>query len=285
MNKLCDGNNEDPQCLLQERRERCGSEALKMRFALSSWSMRSHINQEFSLIEFPRVARERLGFDAVELCSMHFQNTDINYLDQIKKNLALQKMGFVNMPIDTGNISQSDPTKRQFDLERIYNWMAVAAYLGAEAVRVNTGVPEDGWDMSITVDSYRKLVEKAQKHNLILLIENHGGVSSRSEAMIQILEQVNSSNLKLCPDFGNFPAETRYEDLARIMPYAHMVHAKTYDFDADGSQPKFNFPRCLEITKAGTKADFQGTISVEFEGQGDQYDGVEKTLALIKKNL
>jgi sugar phosphate isomerase/epimerase len=253
-----------------------------MRFALSSWSMRSHINQDFSLIEFPRVARERFGFDAVELCSTHFRNTDTNYLDQIKTNLVSQKIGFANMPIDTGNISQSDPLRRQFDLERIYNWMEVAAYLGAEAVRVNTGASGDGWDMSITVDSYQKLAQRAEKHNLILLIENHGGVSSRPEAMIQILEQVNAPNLKLCPDFGNFPPETRYEDLAQIMPYANMIHAKTYDFDADGNHPEFDFPRCLEIAKA---AGFRGTISVEFEGQGDQYDGVEKTLALIKKNL
>jgi sugar phosphate isomerase/epimerase len=253
-----------------------------MRLAVSSWSMRSHINKDFSLVEFPRVARERFGFDAVELCSMHFRNTDTGYLDEIKNNLVAYKIGFANMPIDTGNISQTDPEKRQFDLERIAGWMAVASYLGAEAVRVNTGAPEAGWDISITVDSYKKLAKVAQDYNMLLLIENHGGVSSRPEAMIQILEQTAAPNLKLCPDFGNFPDETRYEDLTRIMPYGYMLHAKTYDFDSAGNHPSFDFARCMQIAK---DAGFRGTISVEFEGSGDQYDGVEKTLALVKKNL
>ena len=110
-----------------------------MRLALSSWSMRSHVNRDFSLIELPRVARERFGFDAVELCATHFRNTDTAYLEKLKNNLVANKIGLANMPIDTGNISQSDSRKRQFDLERIYNWMAVAGYLGSEAVRVNTG--------------------------------------------------------------------------------------------------------------------------------------------------
>jgi L-ribulose-5-phosphate 3-epimerase len=253
-----------------------------VRFALSSWSMRSHVNKDFPLAEFPRIARERFGFDAVELCSVHFANTDTRYLDRIKDNLVKYKMGFANMPIDTGNISQSDPLKRQFDIDRIVNWFAVAEYLGAEAVRVNTGAPEEGWDMSITVESYKQLAEKAAQLKLTLLIENHGGVSSRPEAMLEILQQVNAPNLKFCPDFGNFPDETRYDDLEKIMPYAYMLHAKTYDFDSTGAHNAFDFVRCLDIAK---NTGFQGAISVEFEGDGDQYQGVEKTLALIKKNL
>lgn len=253
-----------------------------MRLAVSSWSMRSHINRDFSLLEFPRVARERLGFDAVELCSTHFRNTDSNYLDQLKEQLVAYKIGLANMPIDTGNISQTDSEKREFDLARIENWLAVASYLGAEAVRVNTGAANEGWELGVTVASYKRLAAKAESYNLTLLIENHGGVSSRPEAMIQILEQVGAANLKLCPDFGNFPQETRYEDLAKIMPYAHMIHGKTYDFDENGDHPSFDFPRCLQIAK---DAGFKGTISVEFEGEGDQYDGVERTLALIKKHL
>jgi sugar phosphate isomerase/epimerase len=253
-----------------------------MRFALSSWSMRSHVNKDFSLAEFPRFARERFGFDAVELCSMHFANTDTNYLDQIKQSLVSSQIGFANMPIDTGNISQTDSRKRQFDLDRIANWMAVASYLGAEAVRVNTGAGQEGWDISLTIESYKKLAAQAREYNLLLLIENHGGVSSRPQTIIQILREVGAPNLKLCPDFGNFPPETRYEDLEKIMPYAHMLHAKTYDFDAEGNHPAFDFLRCLKIVQ---DARFSGTISVEFEGQGDQYQGVEKTLALLRENL
>ena len=86
------------------------------------------------------------------------------------------------------------------------------------------------------------------------------------------------------PDFANFPDETiRMKGLEMLLPYARVVcHAKGLEFDAAGNETKFNFPKCIEITK---KAGFKGVYSVEFEGPGDPYTGCQKVVNNLLKYL
>ncbi len=59
-----------------------------------------------------------------------------------------------------------------------------------------------------------------------VLIENHGGVSNQPEAILRIIQEVNSPNLRTSPDFGNFPPEERYDSLQKLAPYAFLIYAK-----------------------------------------------------------
>jgi hypothetical protein len=86
------------------------------------------------------------------------------------------------------------------------------------------------------------------------------------------------------PDFGNFPDEaTREKGLAELFPYASVVsHAKGLVFNSAGEETQYDFPKCLEISK---KAGFKGIYSIEYEGPGDPYEGVQKTLDELLKYL
>jgi sugar phosphate isomerase/epimerase len=61
-----------------------------------------------------------------------------------------------------------------------------------------------------------------------------------------------------------------------------VCHAKGLDFDASGNETKFDFPKCIEISK---KAGFKGIYSIEYEGAGDPYVGVQRTLDELLKYL
>jgi len=252
-----------------------------VKIAISSWSLRSHVNKDFSLPELPRVVKQRYGISAVELCQMHFLRQDSSYLDEVYRSLKENNSVVVNMPVDTGNISQPDPTKRNHDIEIIKGWMRVAKCIGCPAVRVNTGGQLPGsTDFSITIDSYRTLVGFGRTLGVKVLLENHGGISANPENILRIFSGVNDDYFAFCPDFGNFTPEVRYQGLERMAPHAFIVHAKTYDFDEKGELPTFDFGRCLKIIR---QTGFDGYLSVEFEGEGDQYQGVQKTIDLIKR--
>ncbi|HHV62830.1 MAG TPA: sugar phosphate isomerase/epimerase [Firmicutes bacterium] len=253
-----------------------------MNVAVSTWSLRDHVNKDFPLKDFPGVVKEYYGVDAVELCQMHFQAQDSKYLDEIVDGIRMAGAVVVNMPIDTGNISQLDERKRNHDLGVIKGWMDVAAYIGCASVRVNTGSQGPGIvDLAITVDSYRNLAEYGEKIGVMVLLENHGGISSDPENIARLFEEIGHKNFGACPDFGNFAPEVRYQGLMAMARYAVMAHAKTYDFDEKGQVPQFDFARCIAILK---DAGFDGYLSVEFEGKGDQYAGVERTIELIKES-
>ena len=65
-----------------------------MKLAVSSWSLRDHVNKDFPLKDFPRVVKERYGVEAVELCQMHFQAQDAKYLDEIINGLQATVGGY-----------------------------------------------------------------------------------------------------------------------------------------------------------------------------------------------
>ncbi len=54
-----------------------------------------------------------------------------------------------------------------------------------------------------------------------------------------------------------------YDAIARMMPYAKGVSAKSYDFDASGRETKLDFARILKIV---TDAGYHGFVGIEFEG-------------------
>ncbi|NPV53633.1 MAG: sugar phosphate isomerase/epimerase [Firmicutes bacterium] len=257
-----------------------------MKVAVSTWSLRDHVNKDFLLKDFPGFVKERYGVDAVELCQMHFQAQDARYLDEIVDGLRKAGAIVINMPVDTGNISQPDERKRNHDLEVMKGWMDVAAYIGCPSVRINTG-SQDGSqgsgvvDLSITMNSYRRLVEYGEEIGVMVLLENHGGISADPDNIVRLFEGVGHKNFRACPDFGNFAPEVRYRGLEAMARYAVMAHAKTYDFDEKGRVPQFDFARCISILKG---AGFDGYLSVEFEGKGDQLAGVRRTIELIKEN-
>lgn len=251
-----------------------------MKLCLSTWSLRSHINQDFPFHEFPRVARERYGIRGIELCQMHFPPPDSRRLDQLLKAVEGNGATIVNIPVDVGNISQRDENKRAHDIRLIQSWVDVAAYVGSPSVRVNTGSQDGPLDLSITIDSYNRIADYAEPKGIKIGLENHGGISADPANILKLVEAVGINRFGTLPDFGNFAPEVRYAGLEAIAPYALVGHAKTYDFDPAGNVAEFDFARCLQILK---DAGFDGWLSVEFEGKGDQYTGVQKTIELIHR--
>jgi len=281
--------------------------------AVSSWSLHRHLpmagtrrdesgvkragrmeprEEPISVTDFPRIIKTRYGIDQVELCQMHVLSQEPEYLAEVKKALKDAGVSVVNMPIDVGNISLESPEWRAEDIEEIKSWIDVAEYLGSPCVRVNSGHPSGvvfgptelgEFDLSVTIASYKELAAYCQSKGMTLLLENHWGISADPRNIIKLVEGVASPAFKLCPDFGNFDDEVRYEGLKMMFPYAAMVHAKTYDFNEAGEQERFDFGRCMEIMKA---SGYDGPISIEFEGEkGDQYEGIALTKALIERYL
>lgn len=251
-----------------------------MKLCLSTWSLRGHIGKDFPFREFPRVALERFGIRAVELCQMHFPPPDSGRLDQLLKVVGETGSTIVNIPVDVGNISQPDERKRAHDVAQIKSWVDVARYVGAPSIRVNTGRQDGPVDLSITLGSYNQIADYAETKGVRIGLENHGGISADPRNVVKLVEGVGRHRFGTLPDFGNFAPEVRYEGLEMIVPYALVVHAKTYDLDAAGNVPEFDFPRCMRILR---DVGYDGYLSIEFEGDGDQYLGVQKAIELIRR--
>lgn len=267
---------------------------LSQRIGVSSWSFHNYFpqtrssdytgpHQTFALLDFPGMIADRYKVHHLEIVAPHFASTEPVYLDELRRQLVRARSYLVNLPVDIKELSTggglSDPSEsvRNAAVEAAKTWIDIAAHLRARSVRCDPG-KMDPQDLRPTIDSYKKLVEYSSRRGIRVIVENHGGVGSEHpEDLVRLFKSVNSSYLGSLPDFSNFPdANTRSRGLELLFPYASIAcHAKGLEFDAQGNETEYNFPRCVEIAK---QKNFRGVYSVEFEGPGDPYQGVQDVI-------
>ncbi len=271
------------------------------RIAVSTWSLHNYFEstreKEFNLsgrmlelLEFPELIADRYKVHHLEACAPHFASTEPSYLKEVKARLEGAQSQVVNMPVDIaefwtkGGLSDTDGAVRQKAVAGGKKWIDVAAVIGSEAVRCDPGRMNPN-NLAPTVESYKELAAYGKSKGLQVIIENHGGVGSEHpEELVKLFETVGADNFGALPDFANFPDNATAErGLKLLFPHARVVcHAKGLEFDAQGRETKFDFPKCVEISK---QAGFKGVYSIEYEGPGDPYAGVQKVLDELVKYL
>jgi sugar phosphate isomerase/epimerase len=113
----------------------------------------------------------------------------------------------------------------------------------------------------------------ARSHDLNVIIENHGGISSHADVVVRLMKTVNLPNFGTLPDFGNFPKEIdRYDAIAKLIPYAKGCSFKCFDFDASGKETTMDMDR---IMKTVLDSGYRGWIGIEYEGERQsEFEGV-----------
>lgn len=258
-----------------------------MRIAIGGWSLHREIlvERRLTLLEIPRFCAEEFGIKGIELNSPFFASTELSYLDRLRK--AVDEVGarVVNIPVDrVGNLAEADKRVRTQGIQQLRRWFSIAKGLGALHIRVNTGRAEivDEAVIRRVIEGYRRLAEEAERTGVKLLLENHGGISADPDNIVRIVEGVGSEHFGTCPDWGNFAPEIRYESLEKISPYMFVAHAKMYEFDPRGDETTIDVERCIDIHRA---AGFDGYLAVEFEGEGDEREGLRKAIELLRRYI
>lgn len=266
----------------------------RQRIAISTWSFHNFFpptrskstslpEKTLDLLDFPGMIADRYQVHHLEFVAPHFASTEPSYLGELKARLAKARSHLVNIPMDIrelhqqGGLSSPEPGARATAIDAAKKWIDAARALGALSVRCDPGKMNPD-DLSPTVESYKVLAAYGKSKGIYVIIENHGGVGSEHpEELVKVFQQVGGDFIGALPDFGNFPDEaTRERGLALLFPYARTVcHAKGLEFDANGSETRFDFRKCVEISK---QAAYKGVYSIEYEGAGDPYDGVQKVV-------
>src|SRR5581483_11382894 len=131
-----------------------------------------------------------------------------------------------------GNLGDPDAAKRAQAVENHYKWVELAKFLGCHSIRVNAqsrGTRQEQMDRA--ADGLRRLTEFGARHEINVIVENHGGLSSDGEWLVGVMKKVDHPGCGTLPDFGNFGSYDRYKGVKEMMPYAKGVSAKSHDFD------------------------------------------------------
>jgi sugar phosphate isomerase/epimerase len=261
------------------------------KISLAEWSLHKALfARQITNLDFPKLAREQYGIEGIEFVNVFFKDKahDSPYLKDLKARASDNGVTCVLIMIDgEGYPSDEKKEKRDEAVENHKKWVDAAAALGCHAIRINTGDGYSPTNTAAAAEACGALAEYGAQHKIHIICENHGGQSSNPDALLALIKAVGKDNFGTLPDFGNFEKDKRgrymidvYDAIARMMPYAKGVSAKSYAFDAEGRETSLDYARILKIV---TDAGYHGYVGIEYEGNRlSEPEGILATKKLLE---
>lgn len=261
------------------------------KISLAEWSLHKALfSGKLQNLDFPRVTREEYGIEGCEFVNQFFKDKahDDAYLKDLKARASDHGVTCVLIMIDgEGDLSAESKPQRDKAVENHEKWVDAAAALGCHSIRVNTGHNYGPNNTAAAAEGCGALTEYGAKHEISVICENHGGPSSDPDALLALIKAVGRETFGTLPDFGNFPKDRHgkyqldvYEAIARMMPYARGVSAKSYDFRPDGRETVLDYARIMKIV---TDAGYHGFVGIEYEGSRlTEPEGIRATKKLLE---
>jgi sugar phosphate isomerase/epimerase len=262
----------------------------------------------FDAIEYVK----KTGFDAIEF-------TDLNppkgksvsdFALEVRKACEKAGLEITCYAVGADLLYGSDGDMKK-EIERIKGCVDIAKILGAKCLRHDAcwGLKDTSkgrnWHDAIKLmaPAIREITEYASGQGIRTMTENHGYFLQDSARMEKLVLAVDHPNYGLLVDMGNFMCadEESIKALANVMPYAFHIHAKDF-LRKPGTEPQPDdswFPtraknhlrgtilghgvvsvaQCLSYIKS---CNYEGTISLEFEGSEEPLDAVRRGYEFLK---
>jgi len=241
-----------------------------------------------------------MGFDGVEILHIQMTSEENSYLQNLKKRAFGKGLDLCGFSTHQGFVSP-EKSVRQENVDKTIHQIDLAYKMGIPTMRINTGrwgttksfdtlmenrgieppLPgyddEDGFEW--VIDSIKQCLPKAAERGVVLGLENHWGLGRTPEGVLRIVEAIDSPWLQVTLDTGNF-LEEPYDDLEKLAPRAFLVQAKTYYGGGKWYTLDLDYQRIADMLK---EYNYQGYISLEFEGNDPPAEGVKQSLKMLRK--
>ncbi|TWT91894.1 sugar phosphate isomerase/epimerase family protein [Neorhodopirellula pilleata] len=272
------------------------SPAMPFKISLAEWSLHRALKAKDATItnlDFPVIAREKFGIEAVEYVNQFFKDKarDEAYLSELNQRCNDNGVKSVLIMVDgEGQLGHADNAERTKAIEQHYQWVDAAKYLGCHSIRVNAASSGSYTEqLDYAADGLRRLSEYAAKQDIGVIVENHGGLSSNGAWLAVVMERVGMENCGTLPDFGNFYITRgenpdlfdRYHGVQALMPYAKAVSAKTHDFDENGNEVHTDYEKMMKIV---LDFGYNGYVGIEYEGGAlSEEEGIMASKKLLER--
>lgn len=251
---------------------------------------------KYNPLDLARMTRKVFDLDAIDYVSMFWAEKAKHptFVRELKSQAA--KYGVLNHVILVDmrkvELGDLDESRRKLAVEAHRPWIDIAKFLGCSSIRVNLNGfgAEDYGKMGhkeavfkASVDGYRRLLAYGAQKNIGVTVQNHIGYSCDPDWLVAVMKAVKSkyAGIQADPDHfeehfyvrkkgGGYKAIKgasfdKYKGLAKLMPYAKALNAKTHAFDRSGNETTLDYDRILRIV---LKSGYRGYIGIEWEPEG-----------------
>lgn len=233
-------------------------------------------------------------------------------LDLVKKEVKNAGMVISSYTLGANFVKESMEEYRN-EIKRIKEEVEVGARLGATRMRHDCGWrsgeenTQENFekDFPLFVDACGEIADHAAKYGITTSIENHGFYVQNSERVRRIVVSVGRKNFGTTLDVGNFLCvdEDPVSAVMNNLPYATMIHFKDFHIRRQATPPPdtTGYIKTLHnkyirgaitgdgdvdldtIAKLIKGSNYDGFLSVEFEGWGDCVEGCARALKNVQE--
>ena len=254
-----------------------------LKLSLAAYSYRQFLDLKkptMTLFEFIDAAAE-LPLDAVELTSYFWAEKTAEYAEKLRTHADKKKLAISGVPVGNNFCLTGDAYKNE--IQTVKDWIARAAAAGAKTVRIFAGNLPKGDTLENAqkrvVDAMNECCAVAEKHKILLALENHGGITDTPEHLLELVKPVKSPALGVNIDTGNFKTADPYADIAKIAPYGVVSQVKTEVYPG-GKVQEADLARVVKILK---DANFHGYVALEYEAKEDPKVAVPRYAKELRK--
>jgi sugar phosphate isomerase/epimerase len=271
-----------------------------LRLGTSSYSY-WHFTPEKTPFETVFAEAHKLGLTGVEILHRQMISEENSYLQALKRNAFHLGLDLYNLSIHQDFIWET-AEERQQHIDHTLHCIDLAHELGIGSIRVNSGgwrkqgsfddlIQAKGWvepwdgytkddGMKWCIDAIHACLPHAEKRGVMLLLENHWGLTTFAADMASIIETVDSPWFKAILDMGNFIfEEDMYRAVEVIAPHVWLAHAKTYPGGGSWYTLDLDYARIFKTLLAN---QFQGYVSLEMEGAEAAETAVPKSVTILR---
>lgn len=254
------------------------------------------------------------GVEAVDLLSYYWTDEEKERL-MVKKWLADNSLKIACYAIGS-NFAHEDGEELEKQIKVAKKGIDVAAELGAPCIRIfggslerkiNSRFHDPSWGVfgstfsknktkeevvDMCINAVAKLVDYAEEKDVILAVENHGGIPATIAECERFREKIKSPYLQFNLDNGNFLSlgEDPVEAFSILADSAAHVHLKDIKKAPKGSRETYepcvlgegivDLPGCIAKLK---EAGYNGYCSIECEKETeDSQENVRKSVEYIR---
>ena len=271
----------------------------RKRIAVSSYPFRSlivnprHHDEDspqsgMSLEQFGESIVSKLEVSGIEPWSHHFQSTEPDYVNGLSRSFQKAGLRVVNIPVDEPvHLCSGTAGERDAGMMTYHKWVDAAVILRSPSIRVHLPHGNGPEDIQCAAESLKTLAAYAESKNIVVNLENDEPESENPFRVLKVIQAANTPYLRSLPDFCNSmlingEPEYNYRALRALFPHAYNIsHVKDQETEK-GKTYRVDLDQIFAIAK---QAGYRGYFSMEWEGNGDPYEGTKGLIEASLRNL
>ncbi len=206
-----------------------------------------------------------------------------SYIYNLKRKAFLEGVTISGTGV-RNDFTLPDPAARKAQVQLVKDWIVVAQKLGADVVRVYSGlkIPQ-GYTFDQVLEwlipTFQECAAFGRDHGVMCGLQQHNDFLKTADETIKVVEAVDSPWFNVVLDVGSLRQGDPYQEIKKLLPYASTWQIKEQVWYGQRAAP-IDLPKIKALID---KVGYRGFTPIEALGAGDPKEIVTAFLRQVRK--